>query len=80
MKKINWKARMKNKTWWLAIIAASLLLAQTMLKPLGIELDFEGIGATLKDLVNAIFGLLVVLGVVMDPSTPGVTDKESEVE
>lgn len=79
MKKFNWKARMKNKTWWLAIIGALLLLIQAILKPLGIELDFEGIDATLKDIVNAIFGLLVVLGVIIDPSTPGVTDKQNEV-
>ena len=37
---INWKVRIKNKMFWLALIPAALLLVQTVCSVFGIELDF----------------------------------------
>ena len=37
---INWKARIKNKIFWIALIPAVLLLVQTVCSVFGIELDF----------------------------------------
>ena len=40
MKEINWKVRIKNKIFWIALIPAVLLLIQTGCAVFGIELDF----------------------------------------
>lgn len=71
---INWKVRIKNKMFWLTLIPAVLLLLQAVLKVFGIEMDFTGLGNNLLAVVEALFGVLVILGVVTDPTTEGVSD------
>ncbi len=73
---INWRVRLKNKNFWLAVIPAVLLLAQAMAAVFGLELDLGGIGDKLISVVNAAFGVLVVLGVVNDPTTDGLGDSK----
>ena len=71
---INWKVRIKNKAFWLAFIPAALLLVQTVAAVFGYSLDFGELGNRLIAVVNAVFGILVVLGVVNDPTTAGMKD------
>lgn len=71
---INWIVRVKNKNFWLSLIPAVLLLVQTVAAVFGYSLDFGELGNQLIAVVNAIFGVLVVLGVVVDPTTKGVGD------
>lgn len=71
---INWTVRFKNKTFWLAVIPAMLLLIQTVAAVFGYTLDLGGLGDKLLAVVNAVFGVLVILGVVTDPTTSGVSD------
>ena len=71
---INWTVRLKNKNFWLAVIPAVLLLAQAIAAVFGLELDLGGIGEKLIRVVNAVFGVLVLLGVVNDPTTDGLGD------
>lgn len=71
---INWKVRIKNKMFWLSIVPALLLLVQVVASIFGITLELEGIQAKLLDLVNAVFAVLVILGIVADPTTAGVSD------
>lgn len=73
---INWTVRFKNKTFWLALIPAALLLIQAVAKVFGFELDFGELGNNLTAVVNTIFALLAVLGVVVDPTTKGTSDSE----
>lgn len=73
---INWKVRLKNKTFWLAIIPAVLLLLQTGAAVFGVSWDFGALGDRLAALVNAVFALLTVLGIVADPTTSGLADSE----
>jgi len=73
---INWKVRIKNKTFWLALIPAILLLIQTIGALFGIDIDISGVSAKLLDVVNAVFAVLVILGIVTDPTTKGVGDSE----
>lgn len=73
---INWIVRFKNKTFWLALIPAALLLIQAVAKVFGFELDFGELGNNLKAVVNTVFALLAVLGVVVDPTTKGTSDSE----
>ena len=74
MKNINWTVRIKNKAFWLAVIPAVLLLAQTVAAVFGYTLDLGDIGNKLIAVVNAAFSVLVVLGVVNDPTTAGMSD------
>nr|DAQ38640.1 MAG TPA: holin [Caudoviricetes sp.] len=71
---INWVVRIKNKNFWLAFIPAVLLLVQTVAAVFGYSLDFGDLGNRLVAVVNAVFGVLVILGVVVDPTTQGVGD------
>lgn len=71
---INWKVRFKSKVFWLAVIPAILLLAQTVLNVFGVQLDFTDIQAKILAVVEAVFGVLVILGIVTDPTTAGVSD------
>lgn len=71
---INWTVRFKNKTFWLALIPAVLLLIQTVAAVFGYTLDLGQMGDRLLAVVNAVFGVLVILGVVTDPTTSGVGD------
>ena len=74
MNKINWKVRFKKKSFWLAIIPAVLLLAQAVLGLFGVEFKFEGLQEQLLNIVNALFVVLAITGVLVDPTTPGVVD------
>ena len=73
---INWTVRIKNKNFWLAAIPALLLLAQTVVALFGFTLDLGAVGDKLLAVVNAVFALLAILGVVNDPTTAGISDSE----
>lgn len=71
---INWTVRVKNKTFWLALIPAALLLVQVVAAVFGYTLDLGELGDKLLAVVNALFGVLAILGIVADPTTKGVGD------
>ena len=72
--KINWIVRIKNKAFWLAIIPAVLLLIQAVADVAGFQLDFGDISDKLIAVVNAVFVVLSILGIVTDPTTDGIGD------
>ena len=71
---INWKVRIKNKNFWLALIPAALLLIQAVAAVFGYELNIGNVGQKLIDVVNALFVVLCLLGIVNDPTTEGIED------
>ena len=71
---INWKVRIKNKNFWVAIIPAVLLLVQVVANVFGYTLDLGELGNNLLAVVNAAFVVLSILGIVTDPTTQGITD------
>ena len=73
---INWKVRARNKSFWLALVPAVLLLVQACAAPFGYEWDLGVLGAQLAAIVNALFAVLAILGIVADPTTAGVGDSE----
>ena len=73
---INWKVRLRNKAFWLAFIPAVLLLVQTVAALFGFALNLGDMGDKLLAVVNAVFALLSILGVVVDPTTQGVGDSQ----
>lgn len=71
---INWTVRLKNKNFWLALIPALLLLVQVVAEVFGFHLDLGALGDKLLAVVNALFAVLAILGIVTDPTTAGVAD------
>ena len=73
---INWKVRFRNKAFWVSLIPAVLLLIQGVAAVFGYTLDLGALGDRLLCVVNALFAVLAVLGVVTDPTTAGVGDSQ----
>lgn len=73
---INWKVRIANKDFWMAMIPAVLLLIQAIGAPLGLVLDFGELGNQLLAIVNSVFAVLAILGIVNDPTTNGIGDSK----
>ena len=74
--KINWKVRLKNKSFWLAIIPAVILLIQQVCAIFGVSLELAGIEEQLVGIVGTVFGILALVGIVTDPTTEGLGDSE----
>ena len=73
---INWTVRIKNKSFWLTLIPAAILLVQAVAALFGFQLELEGIQQQILDIVNAAFAVLAVLGIVTDPTTKGISDSQ----
>lgn len=73
---MNWKVRIKNKAFWLAVIPAIALVAQAVAAVFGYTIDLTTMVGKLQAVVNAVFALLVILGIVVDPTTAGIGDSE----
>lgn len=73
---MNWTVRLKNKTFWLSLVPAVLLLVQVVAAPFGYEWDFGVLNEQLAAIINAAFAVLTILGIVTDPTTAGVGDSE----
>ena len=78
--KINWKVRIKNKVFWLALVPAVLLLVQVVAAVFGIDLNLDALGDKLLAVVNALFAVLTILGVITDPTTVGISDSRQAME
>lgn len=66
---IDWKARLQSKTFYVSVISLVILLTQ--------QLGFDATNIIPKnyvDIINTIFALLAVLGIVVDNSTKGFSD------
>lgn len=71
MKKINWKLRLQNKVTLIALLGAVFLMAQ--------QFGFE-VPQNIQNGVNTFVYILVLLGVVTDPTTTGLTDSTRALE
>lgn len=71
---INWKVRIKNKTFWITMIPAILLLITQILTIFGVTVDFTELNEQLISVVGTIFSILAILGIVADPTTEGISD------
>ena len=73
---INWKVRIRNKTFWMTVIPALALVVQAIAAVFGFKLDFSELTGKILAVVDAVFALLVILGVVVDPTTAGIGDSK----
>lgn len=73
---INWKVRIKNKDFWMAFIPAVLLLIVTVAAVFGFTLELTELGNRLLAVVEAVFLVLGIVGIVNDPTTASLSDSE----
>lgn len=74
--KINFLVRLKNKAFWLALIPALLLVVQTVASLFGYNWDFIVLNQQIAAIINAVFAVLSILGIVVDPTTAGMGDSQ----
>lgn len=73
---INWKVRVKNKAFWVALIPAVILVVQLVAGLFGWSIDLTDISGKLVAIVDAVFVVLTILGIVQDPTTKGIKDSD----
>ena len=67
---MNWEARLRNKTFWVALTSAIVLLTQQ----LGLNFFPENI----EEIMNTVLLIFTILGVIVDPTTSGISDNQSK--
>ena len=72
--KINWKVRLRNKTWLASVIALVISFLYDLLEML--ELVPPLSEDWVLSLCQTILTLLTALGVVIDPTTAGAADSD----
>ena len=73
--KINWKVRLRNKTWLAAVLALVVSFVYDLLAML------EVVPAISEDwLMSLIQTALTMLGVIIDPTTAGAGDSQRAMQ
>ncbi len=72
--KINWKVRFYHKQFLVGAFSLLLLLIQQIAALFGFDTTIYNEQVT--DIFNTVLALLVLFGVVSDPTTPGLNDSE----
>ena len=73
---INWKVRLKNKQFWVSLIPALAVVAQAVAALFGFEIDLSTLVGKILAVVDAVFVLLAILGIIVDPTTAGIGDSK----
>ena len=59
--------RLRNKAFLVALASAIILLIQ--------QLGLDILPSNISDIINSVLAILTIMGVVIDPTTSGLTDK-----
>ena len=72
--KINWKVRLRNKTWLASLLALIVTFVYNLLAMLEIvpAVSEEWV----MGIISTVLTLLTALGVLIDPTTKGVQDSD----
>ena len=73
--RINWKVRFMLKPFLVAFFSLLFLLAQQVGAIFGYELT-SIMSEQLSTVLNTVLSILVLMGVVVDPTTSGIKDSE----
>lgn len=66
--RINWKVRLRNKTFWLTLVPSLVLLTQ--------QLGLNWVPENWESIFSTVMAILTVVGIINDPTTAGITDSE----
>ena len=69
---INWKVRFKHAPFLTALFSLAFILAQQVASMLGYDITIYN--EQITDLFNTVLAILILVGVVADPTTKGTTD------
>lgn len=67
---INWKARITNKTFLVAMASSIVLLTQ--------QLGLNIFPDNWSEILNTILTIFILFGIVIDPSTDGISDSKEK--
>jgi phi LC3 family holin len=76
--KINWKLRLQNPASAIALIVALVSVVYEIAQAAGVQLPVEQDEAV--RIIEVIAGFVLAVGVVVDPTTKGVSDSERAQE
>lgn len=76
--KINWKARLRHKPFIVSLFSLLLLLGNQVAAVFGA--DFTLYNAQITTLAETILAILVLLGIVIDPTTDGIKDSDRAMQ
>lgn len=76
MKKINWAVRFQSKVFVISLVGVFFLLGQQVLSLFGIQWDYTIVNDQITDIIDTVFLLLALVGVVKDPTTEGMSDSK----
>ena len=68
MSKINWRVRLRNKTFWLTLVPLLVLLTQ--------QLGLNWVPENWESIFGTVMAILTVVGIINDPTTVGIKDSE----
>lgn len=66
MSKINWRVRLRNKTFWLTLVPLLVLLTQ--------QIGLNWVPENWESIFTTVMAILTVVGIVNDPTTAGIKD------
>lgn len=72
MLNINLKSRLRNKAFWVALVSTIVLLTQ--------QLGYKVFPNNWADILNSVLSIFILLGIVVDTSTTGISDKTNSIE
>lgn len=72
MNKINWAVRLQRKSFWVALIGLVVILSQ--------QLGIKFLPDNVADITNTILAIGVLVGIINDPTTAGLTDSTQALD
>ncbi|MEA0551934.1 phage holin [Lysinibacillus irui] len=73
--RINWKVRLQHIPFLLGLFSLLLLLAQQVAAIFGYDLT-AAMSEQISSILNTVLSILVLMGVIVDPTTRGTSDSE----
>lgn len=76
---MDWKTRIRSKAFWITLVPALVVLAQMVGNIFGLDMSkLTGLSEQLIGVINALFVVLSILGIAVDPTTKGIKDNKEE--
>ncbi|AHN23260.1 phage holin [Lysinibacillus varians] len=72
--KINWKVRLQHKQFWVSLIALLLVLANQIAGIFNVDITIYN--SQITSISETVLSILGLLGIIIDPTTSGVSDSE----
>lgn len=76
---MDWKTRIRSKAFWITLVPAVVVLIQMIGNIFGLDMSkLTGLSEQLIAVINALFVVLSILGIAVDPTTKGIKYNKEE--